>query len=108
MFQEYKLLGDCIADLDTEIRFLLAGARVDGEELIKLFFDSSADERENTRVLSCIIKVLRALKREKTIQFFVSSDGFCTGTTESVFLLNKYSAYIHNTDNTANYVYVKL
>ena len=108
MFKEYKLLGNCIADLDTEIRFLLAGARVDGEELIKLFFDSGENERENVRTISCIVKVLRVLKREKLIQFFVGAEDFSAGTTESDFLLNKYASYIDNTDNSVKYVYVKL
>ena len=47
MFRKYSLTGACQADLNTEIRYLLASAKVDGIELVKFDFPMSKNEKEN-------------------------------------------------------------
>ena len=36
MFCNYALMGNCQSELNTEMRFLFASARFDGEEMIRL------------------------------------------------------------------------
>ena len=108
MFDSFKLIGNCRAELNTEMRFLFAGARVDGVELVRLHLPFGDDEKENGRISGSVIKVLRTLKKESVIQFYVNKDGFAAGSTEASFLMNKYGSFI--SENTADpaYIYVKL
>lgn len=108
MFVRYDLVGDCLSDLNTEMRFLLADAKVSGKELVRFDFADRNSDKENSRVMSCIIKTLRTIKREAAIQFYVNNEGFAVNSTEAVFLLNKYGDHISNINYTVNYVYVKL
>ncbi len=107
MFTEYSLTGSCQTDLNTEIRFLLATAKVDGVELVKFSFPTSANEKENSRIVCCVIKVMRTVKREGIIQFYVNREGFALNSTEASYLLNKFSQYIA-TEEKNNYIYVSL
>ena len=108
MFVKYNLSGDCQAELNTEMRFLLADAKVDKKELVRFDFEDRASDKENSRVMSCIIKILRSLKRESVIQFYVNDEGFSANSTEAIFLLNKYSQFISGIDGAVNFVYIKI
>ena len=59
MFNSYKLIGNCRSELNTEMRFLFASARVDGEELVRLDLPFCDNEKENSRISGSVIKVLR-------------------------------------------------
>ena len=104
MFREITLRGDCIADLDTEVRFSIATARADGGSLIKFILPLA---NEGDRAYACLIKVLRPLVRSGKIQFFVTDDDIKKRTTASEFLINKYGDAILNADESA-YVFVKI
>ena len=104
MFAEYILTAESQAELNTEIRFIVASANVDKLALIRLEFGNGPDDLKRRR--SNVTRVLRALKKDSVIQFFVTDDGFSEESTEAVFLINKYGEYINNRE--ANSIYVKL
>ena len=108
MISSYELSGNCRADLNTEMRFLFASAKVDGEELVRLSIPYCSDENERLRINGCVIKVLRTLKKEGTIQFYVNNEGFSVNSTEASFLMNKYYDYISTSNPEREYIYVKL
>ena len=108
MFDSYDLIGNCRSELNTEMRFLFAGARVDGVELVRLHLPFGTDEKENGRISGSVIKVLRTLKKESVIQFYVNKDSFAASSMEASFLLNKYRDFIADGVSEPSYVYVKL
>lgn len=108
MFTSYALDGNCRSELNTELRFLFAGARFDGEELVRLELPLGDDEKENARLSGSVIKVLRTLKKENVIQFYVNKEGFAVSSMEASFLLNKYGSFISDGVNEPSYIYVKL
>ena len=108
MVSSFELTGNCRNELDTEMRFLFASAKVDGEELIRLILPVTEDEKENSRINGCVIKVLRTLKKESVIQFYVNREGFVAASTEASFLLNKYGEFISDDISEAKIIFVKL
>ena len=108
MYIDFKLDGTCKAEFDTEVKFNIAGARADKIELVRLDLPLSEDERNNNRLLCCLIKVLRSMMRDGAIQFYVTDDGFAAPTTEAEFLDNKYHDYIVPSNSEYKYIYVKM
>lgn len=108
MFSSYELIGNCRVELNTEMRFLLAGAKVDGEELVRFVLPICEDEKESARINGCVIKVLRTLKKENIIQFYVNKESFAAASTEASFLLNKYEHFVQDDICNSRYIYVKL
>ena len=108
MYNSFKLAGSCRSELNTEMRFLFASARVDGEELVRLDLPLGEDEKENSRLTGSVIKVLRTLKKDGVIQFYVNKEGFAVASTEASFLLNKYGDFIAEGASDPSYIYVKL
>ena len=108
MVSSFELTGNCRNELDTEMRFLFASAKVDGEELIRLILPVTEDEKENSRINGCVIKVLRTLKKESVIQFYVNREGFMAASTEASFLLNKYGEFISDDISEPKIIFVKL
>ena len=108
MFDSYDLNGNCRSELNTEMRFLFAGARVDGVELVRLHLPFGTDEKENSRISGSVIKVLRTLKKESVIQFYVNKDSCAASSMEASFLLNKYRDFITDGVSEPSYIYVKL
>ena len=108
MFNSFKLLGQNRVELNTEMRFLIASAKVDGLELLRLDLSLTDSEKENGRINSCVIKVLRSLKKDGIIEFYVNREGFLANSTESIFLQNKYGEYIEANASESASVYVKL
>ena len=52
--------------------------------------------------------MLRTLKKESVIQFYVNKDSFAASSMEASFLLNKYRDFIGDGAGEPSYVYVKL
>ena len=46
MFKSYDLVGKCLSELNTEMRFLFASAKVDREEVTRIVLPMTDDERE--------------------------------------------------------------
>ena len=108
MFSSVKLVGQNRAELNTELRFLFASAKVDGVELVKLDPPLTDNEKEDARINTCVIKVLRTLKKDGVIAFYVNREGFSVGSTEAVFLHNKYADHIEPDVTETLSIYVKL
>ena len=108
MISSFELVGNCRNELNTEMRFLFASAKVDREELIRLVLPLTDNEKENMRINGCVIKVLRTLRKENVIQFYVNKEGFTAASTEASFLLNKYGEYVSDGAGEARYIFVKL
>ena len=107
MFTEYILTGNGQSELNTEIRFMIASAKVDNTTLVRFVFSSDPASGDDGKIKTCIVRVLRALKKEGTIEFFVTRAGFDEEITEAVFLINKYGEYI-DSEKSNNCIYVKL
>lgn len=107
MFAEYKLNGASYHELNTEIRFLTASAAVDKMALFCLKLSDNRAESSAEKIKSNVVKVLRTLKKEGIIEFFVTREGFGNESTESVFLTNKYGDFI-NLKEESELIYVKL
>ena len=108
MFKIVKLAGRTQNELNTELRFLFASARVDGVELLRLDMPLENDEREDKRINSCVIKVLRCLKKDGVIQFYVNRESFLASSTESIFLQNKYPEHIGMSAHNSESIFIKL
>ena len=108
MFSSYKLIGKSKSEINTEMRFLFASAKVDGQEIVRILIPHIDDVKEKSRINGCIIKVLRTLKKEGIIQFYVNNEGFLANSTEASFLLNKYGEFISMESNDSDYIYIKL
>ena len=108
MISSFELVGNCRNELNTEMRFLFASAKVDREELIRLVLPLTDNEKENMRINGCVIKVLRTLRKENVIQFYVNKEGFTAASTEASFLLNKYGECVSDGAGEARYIFVKL
>lgn len=101
MVANHVLFGINQNDINNELRFLIASARVDGKTLMTLTFSPEVSEKQKQYAL----KSLRVLKRESIIEFFVFSDDLDTDSTTAVFLMNKYGEYI---DASVDSIYVKI
>ena len=108
MFSSYNIIGTTRSELNTELRFLFASAKVDGDEIVRIVLPHCDNDKENERVVSCVIKVLRTLKKEKVIQFYVNKDGFTLNSTEASFIINKYGEFIRDGYSDSNYIYIKM
>ena len=108
MFSSFKLVGQSQFELNTELRFIFASAKVEGRELLRLDMPLCDSEKESARIGGCVIKVLRTLKKDGIIAFYVNKDGFSAGSTEAIFLLNKYGEYICDDASKSMSIYIKL
>ncbi len=92
----------------TEIMFEIASARAEGAELLRFELNLVNDNLATTKQF--IIKKLKDMKQKSRIQFFAAADSFKNGSTEAVFLLNKYPAHFEKNSpgESENYIYVKL
>lgn len=108
MFSSFKLLGQSRTELNTELRFIFASARVDGVELLRLDLPDFDIDKDGARINSCLIKVLRTLKKEDVIEFYVNRESFSVNSTEAIFLQNKYGEYLDSDKLAESSIYVKL
>ena len=105
---EFILKGATRLELDTEVKFNIATARVDGAELVRFVIPCSLNDREEGRALSTLTKLLRGIARSGDIQFFALNSDIESATLEGVFLLNKYSDFILADNSEYTYVYIKM
>ena len=108
MFNSFKLVGQSQTELNTELRFLFASAKVDKNELLRLDLPLGDSEKENSRINTCVIKVLRVLKKDGVIAFYVNREGFLAGSTEAIYLQNKFGEHLEPNVLTTEAIYVKL
>ena len=106
MYKIIDLKAENIESMTTEIMFEVAGARADGNELIRLNINN-----DETKLYDGAIKLLKNMKQKGLIQFFATEKSFSNGTTEASFLMNKYQDSISLGDNNGGevaYIYVKI
>ena len=104
IFKEINLQANNHDAAATEIMFEIAGARADGVELIRINISETSE-----KMLSGVVKMLRGMKQKGLIQFFATEQSFDSGSTEAVFLINKYSSVIEGRNGRKEqYIYVKL
>lgn len=105
-YESYILEGSSPKELNIEIRFNLASAKVDGAELVSLSL-SPKDDTNAVRLMSGVTKVLGAMRKKNLIQFFVLSDSLSNETAESAYITNKYRDFVVSIDHQ-NTVFVKI
>ena len=108
-YKEIKLRAPDVDSAPTEIMYEIAACRADGVDLLRI--DVEPDElRPTDKILSAVIKQLRAMKQKGTVQFFATRDSFRHNRTEAIFLQNKYPGIFaaEITSYGEDYVYVKL
>ena len=106
MYKIIDLKSENIDSMTTEIMFEVAGARADGNELIRLNINN-----DEAKLYDGAIKLLKNMKQKGLIQFFATEKSFSNGSTEASFLINKYQDSISLSDNEgreASYIYVKI
>ena len=96
VYRETKLSGTCYAELNTEIRFVVADARSSGVELLRL---ELPEDGGSSRLSNCATRVLRAMMRSGLVEFFVPGAELATSSTEAEFLKNKYGALLNSTED---------
>ena len=106
-YTEYEITGNCLIELDTELRFEAAKAKVEKSELIALKLKNRESEKEQKRMLSCVSIILRSLRKQSAIQFFVTPQGFADNTMEAQFLINKYGAINEGLNSSFSFIFVK-
>ena len=106
MYKIIDLKAENIDSMTTEIMFEVAGARADGNELIRININN-----DETKLYDGAIKLLKNMKQKGLIQFFATEKSFLNGSTEASFLMNKYQDSISLGDNNGgevSYIYVKI
>ena len=96
------LSGKSINELETEMRYHIASARIDEVRLVRFDLILDADEI-GKRINGCALRVLRSLKKSGVIQYFSDASGLQKSSTEAQFILNKYSECIANDESITPY-----
>ena len=107
LLKKYFLGGSCKKDFDTEIKFYLASAKYDGADFVLLSIQKVSDEVENSRLASCVSRVLNTLKKTGSVKFFVRSDQLEKNTTEAEYILNKFPSQLTVNEKYLD-IYVKI
>ncbi len=95
--------------LITEIMFNIATERVDGAELIRLDIPKPKNSSD-TKAYPAALRIVKSIKKKGIIQLFANDESFADATTESEYLLNKYSELLAEEERSSDfdYIYVKL
>ena len=101
MYTEYILNEVKPSELDTEIKFNIAGARAKGVHLIGLSFKEMDEEG---KCITYLNKTLRAMQKSRTIEFYIEAKRMENGGAEVDFLFNKYGEYIDKNSTVLYYV----
>ena len=107
-FREEIISGNNQAELQTELRYIIAAAKADGLELIRLVPKPCDEERESSRIYACVTKVLRAVKKDGKIQLFISEPQIFEANTEGQYIRNKYFDFVKERTGEERTVYVLL
>ncbi len=109
---DYKVVEVNVnADPSVELRFVIAGARADGEELLRFDIPRSESKKEHNKYMSSLTKILKQMKDERLIQLYAMEKHFEGSTMEAEYLLNKYPTVFlcgHTDNAAADFIYVKL
>ncbi len=111
IYERLTLKNKTVVNAATEIMFEVATKRAEGAQLIRLDVVRTESEREFDRLIAGIGRVLKNMRTKRQIQFFVTPESFAEQTTETQFLLNKYSDYLEEGREPAEgttYFYIKL
>ena len=102
---KHHIQGNNQVTMDTELRYVIASAKVDGVELIR--FDINEQAEDIDRLYGCVIKVLRSMRKDRAFQFFLPIINMSERETETQFLLNKYYDFVTQNDRGEHSVFVK-
>jgi hypothetical protein len=107
VFNAYSLSSDRYADIDTEIRFAVATARVEGAELLR--FEIKREE-DILKSFNSAVRIFKKMKSMGQIQFLATPSSFSNSDAEAEFLRNKYPEYLSAAEvsDKEAYIYVKL
>lgn len=107
VFNAYSLSSDRYTDIDTEIRFAVATARVEGAELLK--FEIKREE-DILKSFNAAVRIFKKMKSMGLIQFFATPSSFSNSDAEAEFLRNKYPDYlsVSEVSDKEAFIYVKL
>lgn len=110
IYRNIEIKGATQESCATEIMYEIAAGRADGIELIR--FDLSegrfSDPSDEKKVTSSILRLLKGMKEKGAIQLIATKDSFNVGTTEAVYLLNKYPDIISAEEINGDFIYVKI
>ena len=107
MFDYIYLNTNEASSIDTELRFLIASATVEGKELLALAF-SIEDEVLSKKFLQKVKRGLSVLKLEGKISFYTNHSAIDNESTESEFLKNKYLPFLNKRLEADTVIFVKL
>ena len=102
---KHYIQGNNQVTMDTELRYVIASARVDSVELIRFDINESAEDVD--RLYGCVIKVLRSIRKDRCFQFFLPVINMSDRETETQFLLNKYYDFVTESDRGEHSVFIK-
>lgn len=105
---EFLIKGTTRSELDTEVKFNIATARVDGAEMVRFAVPRAPEGGDDDRSIVVLTKLLKGITRNGDIQFFAFSSDIEASTLEGVFLLNKYNDFILPDSSEYTYIYVKM
>ena len=92
-YKEYILKADNPEDASTEIMYEIASSRADKVDVIRIDILNNINDRESNdfvKLFKTVARLLRSMKQKGSIQFFATQENIRLGTTEAVFLQNKY------------------
>ena len=107
MFDYIYLNTNEISSTDTELRFLIASALVEGKELIALAF-AIEDDIVAKKFFQKVKRVLSVLKREGKINFYIEYSSINGDSTEAEFLKNKYLPFLAKKAEPDTVLFVKI
>lgn len=105
---EFLLSGTTRIDLDTEVKFNIASARVDGAELVRFILERTGDDKADQKLMASLTKLLRTLVKSNGIQFFITGAEVASQRLEAEFLVNKYNDYMLADNEKYMYAYIKM
>lgn len=89
-YSDYEIKEKNKNEIKTELMFAVASARVDGTDVLKLTFTHTGGEELDKKAINAATKLVKELKKNGTIDFYVTKDAFSRSTTESIYLINKF------------------
>ena len=88
----------------TEILYSIANARAAGADFVGLNITGNDSEK----IKLSATKILRAAKRQETIQLFASSLDLSSMTTEAQYLNNKYPELVNFCNDICETIFIKI
>ncbi len=89
-YREILLRGVSADKIKTEIMYEVAAAHIAGVELLKVNISKGDCDTQYKKTFSALIRILKLMKADGTIQFFATPALLESQSTEAEFLLNKY------------------